>query len=429
MAGEDDLDRLGSFVVGQMAALDRLVARRFETVEVLDATAARRTVEIHLRLPHDRAAWPTLQGEHLVALARLRRYDEDGFTSHTTIDVRDERGAVVPRITRREERDLVLRGVLRYAEAVLGRAADPMTAAAARMVVVGNAPPTIVAASPDGEDLFEDPDFELLVREVSRHYLLLAPVPTTSPARRVFEFEYEEMPDVQPLVHGLGSRILKARPGIAATFETNGAGDCESFHVEVLAPPDLVIPPGSSRLRLESISQGRRTTFVHFDDDRTDRRAHALATGVRALSKGAFHVRFLVQETGQVLALRAATLVAGGLVLMAALAVWFVPPHRLDEIDRSAVTTLLLLTPAVVTTALAVRSRHGLASRMSYGMRITAVAPTLALFGGALALTAKPIHLALARLVWSLGLGLVLVASYRTVNGWYWLKQVASEAE
>jgi hypothetical protein len=103
---------------------------------------------------------------------------------------------------------------------------------------------------------------------------------------------------------------------------------------------------------------------------------------------------------------------------------WFGSTSVIEQFDRSALTTALVVGPGVATTALALRSHHHLTSRMLYGRKLTAILPCATLYAGALAMTLRPANRPLIQIVWTGGLLVAITAVFRIYREIRWIAQV-----
>ena len=406
------------------------IERRTETTGFLDAKTAIRQVEVHLRLAgfEDRARFPLIDGCLLLPIAKLRHRADGGRTDHKTFQVRDEAGHRLPRLTMEEERELVFRGLWLTARRVLRHdPSDVATGVLFSVVHEGGGDALRRSTEPDVERLRNSPRFVGVALDAANLFHLIAMIPPNDLRRRVVTYEYHEEPAFDDGLAGRAARrVFRSEPGVVVTFETPNADFANSFHFELTAPPDLLIPEGCGQLEVERVFAEAPDPPI-LDDDRSDLTAHVHYRPVEPITKAEFRARLIPAETGVVWGLRACVVLATALNLLGAAMVWGAPFRTLNQIDRSALATLMLLAPAVVTTALAIRSRHGLTSRMTYGLRATAVVPVIGLFAGTLASSTKPLHLGLARVVWTLSFLACVPMVIRVVSEVSWLRSARKE--
>lgn len=399
--------------------------RRTEVVSFVDSTTASRRVEVHLNLSGlvDPEKFPLLNGEILVPIAAVRRFDDEGVARHTAFDVFDERSARLPRLTRYEERELVFFGLVGLAQRVLEH--PPSSAAVQVMWSVINGDDGISTLygnlDDDVQHLVANREFVGFLSEASQNFYLICPLRVPPYRRRVVTYSYGEQPVFDSGLAGKAlKRLVSPQPGVSVTCEAPMAAFASSYHFRMEAPTDVIIPKGCAGFVVRRAFAPLPDDPV-VDDDRSDQSAHVFYEGSGPIRRATFTARLLPAETGVVWALRACTLAASLLTFLATWAVWCWSRSTLNAIDRSSLTTSMLLVPAVITTGLAIRSRHGLISRMSYGMKATAAAPTLCLFVGTLCSTIKPINIAVARVSWSFGAAVALLAIVRVMNEVRWL--------
>lgn len=413
--------------LGQQGTTPPFLARRNETAEFLDSTSARRSVECHLWLSgfSGQEAWPLIAGELYVPLARLHR--EDG--THTTFKVVDESGAKLPRLSKSEERDLVLAGVVQVASEVLGHWPDDKTIALLGTIIYGHCHHNSLGLqqNPDCRGLASSEEFmAVLIEAYSRFYLIVPLAPGSDYARRVITYTYDEQPTLDPKRGTWVADIFWPRPIVIADFEVPAVADTRSFHFELTAPDDVAIPAGCGTLEIERpVRHGGPTTVV--DNDRSDRRAHFYYDGGGPVSKSVIHAPLRLADTGITLAMRAVTLAASILMAITAGLAWFGHDEVFDLDGIEAWVTVLLVAPALVTAVIAIRSGHGLTSQMSRDSRLTAALPAFGLFIGAVALAAR-LDIDALRSVLLVGTGASVVACIRLFNERRALRQMMREA-
>jgi hypothetical protein len=394
----------------------RFITRRVDTVEFLDATTSRRTVECHLDLDsfQDAQDWPFPSGQMYVPLTRQQRPPE----SSTTFKVVDESGNTLPRLTKQEERSLVVAGLVASAEQVLGQPPQPSTQAFLGAVVLGggdvaffnNYCPTA------DQKLKSDQAFQELLTEAHDVFYLIAVLPRDrAVGRRVITYSFEEQ-WITKDKRGRPWRWLRLVPQYGAVVQLDAPtlADCLSYHLEVLAPPDLDIPADAASMIITNTKAGERKEKT--DDDRSDRRAHFFYEAARQDDDVAIHVPLVLASTGLTLSMQLAAFVACLLVLYTSLQSWM--GHQGLFANVEAWVTVLLAAPAIATAIIAIRSGHRMTSRLFRDMRLTVALPAFVLFCAAVALPGQPSGIQLQWLR-SLALAAVAVTIWRLAAGVY----------
>jgi hypothetical protein len=402
------------------------LTRRIETAEFVDATTARRSVECHLRLEPFRnvARWPLVAGQLYIPLARLRRNNG----SDINFDVTDEAGSVVPTLTRSEERDVVLAGVLQSARQALGSEPKDSTTAVIGYIVFGFDDPDVFERYCHGDDvaLVGDTSFQAVLLEAHELAYLIAPLaPGPDYGRRVISYSYDDQPQLQSRERKWLSRLTQPRPVIVADFDVPAVGDCGSYHFELLAPPDLAIPLGCGQLHItKAFSKGPEPPIV--EDDRSERRAHFFYDRGGPVERARARAPLQLASTGILFSMRAAIVAAAMLVATATTLAWLRPERAFNDNNIDSWVTVLLAGPAVVTAIIAIRSGHGLTSRMSRDSRLTAAIPAFALYCCAVAVATQPPVFVL-RTVWGIGLAATVLGCTRLFNEWRTLRRTKAE--
>jgi hypothetical protein len=324
-----------------------------------------------------------------------------------------------------EERRLVALGVWHVARTALQRRPSSDTKATLRRIVLGTALVDDILGSADGEVLADDAGFIKLLGVAHRYFFLIAPLPYRRPERRVLTYSFRENPVFQPIItpKDLVARIWRPQPAVKVVCETPAAADCHSYHFELVAPPDLSVRRGQLVIESEALAD----PVAIPDDDRSDASAHAYWTGVGPLARAEFRARLVPQATGLIWALRAVVAATALLLVMGCAFTWSADGSTVAKVDASAVAALFALAPAIVTTALAVRTKHQLTSRMLYGPKIGAIAPSVALYAGALILVLHPPVLWMVRATWTVGAVGGTVCLIRACREAKWLRRVGSE--
>lgn len=400
------------------------VPRREERFEYLNHAIVRRTVRVDLDLSGfypDVAAAPRWHGMIVVPVAVLRR------GSHVTFDVRAEDGSLLPRLTADEERGFVYRGVVAQAELVLAGAELSLNT---RDLLYRLVHEPHDADVPDNEQMGElrgSAEFSLTLRNVRQFYYLLVPLLPDQGARRVVTFSYLEPIASSPSAEGAIGAGFPDGPSEKASgvrwlgAEVRGAGDCRSYHLEVVAPPALRIL--GATLKVQGANPGV-IPQESVDNDRLETHAHMHLKDVGSLSWGAFACRMMLPATGIVRAAVASSIftlaslaVVGCLIWLPGL-VWFVN----SKVDPGASSEAFLLVPGLVGPVLASASNHGLTTTLLLRTRLLMWLSGAASFVAAGAM-AFGLDGALRIIAWAAALALAsfcclqLVLQYRRLKG------------
>jgi hypothetical protein len=357
-----------------------IMTRRIETIEFLDEARVRRTVECHLRLDavSDPKRWPRVGGQLYVPLTLLPRRSDSGLI----VSVLDEAGGRVPRLTTSEERELVLGGVLRNAQQVLGRPPRRHTGDHLGLSVLGHHEPDAVFPQfhPDDSLLTSHSGFVSVLHEAHRLYYVIAALsPAPEFGRRVVTFSFCAQPEKKDDPRSRKHRFLRPQPGVIVELAVPGVGDCLSSHVEMLAPDDLAVPPAGAKMDVRKVGDPHPMTVL--DDDPSDRRVHFFYDRGGPIENAVVRVPLMLANSGLAFSMRAAAAVSCLIVAYVATASWFGPRSTFEEVEPWV--TVLLVAPAIATAIVAIRSGHGLTSRLSRDTRMTAVLPAFVLFWGA----------------------------------------------
>lgn len=226
-----------------LADEERWVHRRVETVEPLDARQLRRRTSVDFTLPR----FSGLGGGEVeyVPLSLARRQVLTAF------DLRDETGAAVPLLTRRQGAAIAGDLLVQQAEIALeelgGGTLLPLVEQALRELAGEDVrPASTPAGSPEAEQweaLLGDAWVGPLISDLESQFVLFVPLVRAAGTRRVLKFEYRQRIERH---RAAGARVeallvsLGLRPYRWAT-EVTALSDADSYHAEVLAPPELSI--------------------------------------------------------------------------------------------------------------------------------------------------------------------------------------------
>ena len=307
---------------------------------------------------------------------------------------------------------MVFVGIWQNAKKVLGHTPGPLTVGALGRIVFSEEPLSGLSWV-DAADraLQANANFKAILTEARELYFLVAPLDPESYGRRVITYSYEEQPGVDQLRPRSFSRLFRPQPFVSAEFEVPAAADCHSFHFELTCPPEVKIPSRCSRLFVRE-SEGGDSKEVASDDG-SDHRAHVFYSGAGPIDKAVFKSRLILLPTGLVLAMRLLVFATFLLTTVGACAVWLYSQQTLDSIDRASLTTTVLVVPTVITAILAIRSGHGMTSRMALGLRVTLLASATSLYLAAL--FSLSLHPWCLRIGWTSAASIAMLCAIRVV--------------
>jgi hypothetical protein len=353
-----DRTRVGRRVAFLLVTMPRWVARRVESISFHDDETVRRRVSIDLAVPRVASLRPRLgRRAELVPLAYVLKARLRNF------DLRDERGAAVPALTRTENGEVAVAVLEYWANLVLGRQVeDDVMGDIEALAYVGEDEPPVMLEHlfrRDGPSpatrylLAQDATFVGLASRLSRSFILITPLDSATPSRRVFKFAYDEMLD-------LGQRTPSRRLAESMSWRATrinlpvpGVLAAASYHLDVAAPAELVI----SRARLVTESG----TALDEDPEPT-RRAHLAIQLQPAEAAASIEIsapRDGIIRASLLTALLTSVVLTGGAFRLSAL-----------ESVREGVATVLVSVPALIAAYLARPGEHALASRLLFGVRI-----------------------------------------------------------
>lgn len=382
------------------------VMRRLEQATAVSRVIWHREVELHLDLTAfgDATQWPRLDGYLLVPLARFGRtpmaIDGKRTHRHTAFELVNESGARLPRLTFDEERCLVLAGVLHAARTLLGSEPSAQLREVLKAIVYDREAIASLTAhgKAPGRALAQVPYFMALLKDAFDFFYLVAPLELPTARRRVLAFTFQAPVQQEP-PEGFVERVLKPLvspdPRYHFSTELPGVGFCHSFHFTVHAPEDLRIVKGSAELVVTTINVDR-----YRDDDVSESSAHVHCRTDEPVASANFSAVISPRNSGVVLALLGVTLASAFLVLVGLAFVLFADTKAQNSVDRSALISLFLLGPGVVTTALALRTKNSLASQLLYHPKITAVGACVALYVGLIGSIEQPTNPGVAHFAW-----------------------------
>jgi hypothetical protein len=400
------------------------INRKVETIEFVDDRRVRRHVSVDFTLP-DLEGLPVqaASGRPLafVPLVQLRKQVLRRF------DIFDEAGAAVPmltaqqngRIARRLLRQLAgdalapawpRRKMLELLDRIAGT--DASDARAALWEIEVAAAPAEGLPELELAELWEHPAARPLMEDLADHFVLFVVIDARAGDRRVLKFVYDgELARASEPAGELLDRWRKKieeRLGldpVVLSIEAAGIGAAHSYHVEVPAPPDLVI----TKARLVDPS----SVEALCEPDRASDRVHLWTTSAKREQEGKIELELRVGPRGLYgaavwISLLTTLLFGVGFVLRVAFAV-----HTRAE----AAAAIVVVLPALFATYLWRPGEHPLVQRLVSGLRVMITAFAALSFVAA-AVLAVEIHYWLRLLVWiiafasSLAMGAIIVSGY-----------------
>ena len=267
------------------------IARREERLEFVNSAVVRRTVRVDIDLgvilesEYKPESHPLWKGYVLVPIGVLTR----GL--HATLEVVREDGSQIPRLTKHEERSLVLEGLIDLHLGGRQRATLNPQYLEVLQSLVFQEPVEDVIHSHQGvsQTLLADSNLLSAVRMVNRNYFLVVPLPPDGPSRRVVTYSsLEQIPSASP-----GSRDRMGERSIPV--EVPGAGDCRSYHFELVAPPALLVR--DAELRLVAAERQAQPRIYH-DVDRLESHAHLYVEDAGRLMSAKFSAKLVASRHG-----------------------------------------------------------------------------------------------------------------------------------
>jgi hypothetical protein len=358
-----------------LADEERWVHRRVETIELLDARELRRHTSVDFTLPRFPPLAPDEGDVDYVPVSLLRK----GVL--TAFDMRDEAGAALPVLNRRQGAEIAGTLLVQQAEVALDELGlgplRPLVEQALREVAGedvddATAPPD----SPEAEQweaLVSDPWVGPLLWDLDSQFVLFVPLARDEGTRRVVKFEYRQSIErrdgqaagrVETMLVSLGVRPYRW----AAPVTT--LSDAESYHVEVVAPPELSIERAVLATEEGDV----------LDEQRDVPRAHLYRAAPGSGTTGTLQLRVALRRA--VIWPVFFTTLAATAILLAGLVAHLVWDLRADRGGAAGVVVAL---PALFAPFVAPGS-HGLVRRMFIGLRVLALSAGLLSFAAAAAL-------------------------------------------
>ena len=296
----------------------------------------------------------------------------------TAFDLRDEAGASLPLLTRRQGAEIAAALLVQQAELALEELARgpllPLVEAALHDLAGEDVDP---AGAPPGaaevqqwEALLADPWVGPLIADLDAQFILFVPLAAAALRRRVVKFEYLRQIErrggaaagtAEAVLVSLGIRPYRWAAAVTAL------NDAESYHVEVVAPPELSI----RRAALTTVEGDVVAEQVDVP------RAHLHRAGPGSGTTGTVELEFALRRAviWPVLftALAVAAILAVGVVAYAG---WGL------RADRGAAAGIAVALPALFAPFVA-PGGHGVVRRMFVGLRVVALAAGLLSFAAA----------------------------------------------
>lgn len=236
----------------------------------------------------------------------------------------------------------------------------------------------------DAEIIIAQPQFTGLLEDVRDYFWIVCPFAVSGPRRRIVEFDYRQPIATNVPLDRLGmlaavtaqpARIIKPNPEVTLDVDCLAAGEARTFHVDFEIPAQATATQAA--LRTTNNKYGKRELVtpatIH------SRMVHVYYDQGGPIITGHMTATIRPDRTGTTQTLHALATLACVLIFVALFTVWTCSVSWINRLDRSSLTTALLLMPSLLATIVAGRPAHPLVSRMMLGLRITAILPTFAL--------------------------------------------------
>jgi hypothetical protein len=391
---DDDFIEAGIECTELIANPTSWINRRVETIEMLSKEETRRRVSVDFTLSDEQREELRTRHGSVVPISVLSKHPRHNF------DLRDEGGAAVPVLGRRDNGELALIALLSAALDALPK--DPsddlleMLTADLRQIIFGDEEASATALSffvgsadagdPARKAIWDDGRCQSLLRTLASDYVLFAALPCEGPSRRVLKFSYGDDLPLDPTWTRLRDKYApqelwwRVRFPDCARFliDCPGAWRACSFHMEIAIPQEL---------RARYAALGR---VVEDDDEadieflgKTDKWASRVALYAQEPIEPHDDVRAYVvvvseREGG---ATRAALTGVG-----VALLLWLGWLSGLDFKDPDAAVSILLAGAAVLSGFTAATGRHAIVSRIFRSRRRALVVVAVAALAGSASL-------------------------------------------
>ena len=401
----------GNFLLGSQIIRAKIsaesrewVARCVERIDFEDYSTIRRSLTFDLRIDRLLEA-PVSKDSIYLPLMRLSALHHN----HTMIEVTNELGSPLPRLTRTDERSLVGAGLRAHAASILFDSAvsitsiDETVSDALTEIADHELPPeSMQNLGTQGARLALDTAFMDSLREAFETFYLVVII-SRKPHRRVLHVHYKEQvkhnPEKPSVIQGNtgrqdAERLILAGANIEKGFvpfckyyanQFIGAkglqyaidaaprlAECESYHLEIYAPYDVRI------IGTTLVLTGKKAQSFYCDDDRSSSTAHIHVSQRHAFYEATVFTRLIPVTTGTVRTTWLSACFIELIMLFAVVCIWFFPTW-LTSLEPSSATAILLFSPAVLATALAKGSSHSLTTKLLFKTRFSVLASCLGL--------------------------------------------------
>jgi hypothetical protein len=345
------------------------VPRRSERIEFLSRYTVRRTVQVDIDFEsigdiNDIELWPRWRKYLILPVAVLRRSG-----SHTSFVISDEQGGVVPRINRSEERKFAFDATASIARTALsGLSIDDRTLAKIREIVYKSEcdVATLREVSDQGQQLYANRNVLETLQYVNSFYFLAVPIGESTNLRRVIQYSYIGRAPQLPS-RNLLDEILNDMGSVKMHAECPAAGDCASYHLEMVAPDGTTI--SDAELDFRPLARGAES-HAACDNDRLDTQAHVWATIGQELETSNFSATLHLRSDATA---KGAVLSGGftvGVLFIGSVLVAVSPDFRYKSLNIESGVALLLLIPGVIGSVLAGTSPHTITANLLFPTRL-----------------------------------------------------------
>jgi len=239
-------DLPGLETLRMLIAHPQWVHRRIDALDYRDDTTFRRRQSVHFTIP---MAAPEVQ----VLGARFRLIPLTTLRKETLVnfDCRDEAGAALPVLTRRQQGLLIVRGMAGWAEEVVGAPLRPDVAAEIEARLVGGEPSrararaAFDAGGGQRDALLADDIFALVLERLTDQFLLTTLVRDPPGTQRIIKFSYEELGELAPEPWPRAPLAALCWIPRRAASAAEGLFTAESYHFEADMPHGVDVPSAS----------------------------------------------------------------------------------------------------------------------------------------------------------------------------------------